>query len=217
MTVAFAWVRKLRDCEELIFASDSRLSGDGRNFDASPKILTLPRRDCAICFARYTGHAFPLMLQLALAIDSHAPARRGSLDITSLKTHALKVFNSMADLIMSSLHISSTQSTDPDANFLFGGYSWIKKRFELWSITYRASESRFFAHPAQWLSYVEASGEVEFRRRTDMPRCHPIGKVAVAGDQSNRALELLRARLAQSHQDGMDRHAKLDMEPFEVV
>jgi hypothetical protein len=50
MTVAIAWVRAIRDCEELLFVSDSRLSGDGRNLDVSPKILTLPRTDCAICF-----------------------------------------------------------------------------------------------------------------------------------------------------------------------
>jgi hypothetical protein len=68
MTVVIAWVRKIRNCEELVFVSDSRLSGDGRNFDACPKILQL-RNDCAIAFAGYSGHGFPMMLQLALAID----------------------------------------------------------------------------------------------------------------------------------------------------
>jgi hypothetical protein len=33
VTVVIAWVRAVGDCEELVFASDSRLSGDGRNFD----------------------------------------------------------------------------------------------------------------------------------------------------------------------------------------
>jgi hypothetical protein len=64
-----------------LFVSDSRLSGYGTTFDGCPKIFTLPRTDCAISFAGYTGHAFPMMLQLALAIESHAPSKRGSLDL----------------------------------------------------------------------------------------------------------------------------------------
>ena len=67
MTVAVAWVRTIRDCEELVFVTDSRLSGDGCNFDACPKLLTLPRNDCLIAFAGYTGHAYPVIHQLALA------------------------------------------------------------------------------------------------------------------------------------------------------
>jgi hypothetical protein len=70
MTIAIAWVRTITDCEELVFVTDSRLSGDGRNFDGCPKAMILPRGDCAIAFAGYTGHAYPLMQQLALAIES---------------------------------------------------------------------------------------------------------------------------------------------------
>src|SRR6266702_1647282 len=72
MTLVLAWARRIRDTEQLVFVSDSRLSGDGMNFDGCPKILGLPRNDCAIAFAGYTGHAFPMMLQLVLAIDSSA-------------------------------------------------------------------------------------------------------------------------------------------------
>src|ERR1022692_1241511 len=91
MTILATWVRTLRTVEELVFVSDSRLSGDGTNFDSCPKILTLPRTDCAIGFAGYTGHAFPMMLQLDLAIGAYEPARRGALDIATLRKHALKV------------------------------------------------------------------------------------------------------------------------------
>jgi hypothetical protein len=217
MTVAIAWVRTLRDCEELVFASDSRLSGDGRTFDACPKIVTLPRSDCAICFAGYTGHAFPMMLQLALAIDSYAPSRRGSLDITSLKSHALKVFDSMADHIKSSIAVSKKQSEDPSANFIFGGYSWVKKRFELWSIAFDAIEGKFAAQPAQWISYSEYSSDVRFRRNKDAPGWKAIGRVTFAGDQSQRAIDLLFARLAEIPSAQGGRRMRIDMEPFEVV
>ena len=56
MTVVIAWVRTIQHCEELIFVSDSRLN-DWRNFDVCPKIITLPRNDCAIAFAGDTKDA----------------------------------------------------------------------------------------------------------------------------------------------------------------
>lgn len=121
MTVSISWIRKIRDCVELCFVSDSRLSGDGRYFDACPKILSLPRSDCAIAFAGYTGDAFPMMLQLGLAIDAHEPARRRALEIPSLRKHALKVFDGMTGLIQSSTR--PKQPVRPDATFIFGGYS----------------------------------------------------------------------------------------------
>lgn len=215
MTIAIAWVRTLRDCEELIFVSDSRLSGDGLNFDACPKVLTLPRSDCAIAFAGYTGHAYPMMQQLALAIDAYAPARRGSLDVTALKSHALKVFDGMKDLLKSSPNCSIPQSEEPNAEFLFGGYSWVKKRFELWEISFNSKEDRFVAHAAQWLSHITHAPDVDLRRTKAANGSRPIARIAIAGDQKDRALGILRDRLKPS---GGDTEAtKLDMQPFEVV
>lgn len=105
MTIAVAWVRTIRDCEELVFVSDSRLAGDGRTFDGCPKIITLPRSDCAISFGGYTGDAFPMLLQLSLAIESHGPAKRGALDLKALRTHMVKLFDSMAEQIQPSVHV----------------------------------------------------------------------------------------------------------------
>lgn len=214
MTISFAWVRTLQDCEELVFASDSRLSGDGRTFDCCPKILTLPRSDCAVAFAGYTGDAFPLMLQLSLAIDSHAPARRGSLDISTLKSHTLKVFNEMAKQIDSSL----PELMSPDATLLFGGYSWVKKSFELWTIKWRASDDRFEAHPARWAVYSTVERRVVLRTRPRLDQHIPIGRIAIAGDQGpsgqQRLSDLLKAR--RQFRIGSSTRG-LDMEPFEVV
>jgi hypothetical protein len=94
--------------------------------------MTLPRTDCAIAFAGYTGHAYPMMQQLALAIDAHAPLRRRSMDLAAMRSHALKIFDSMSELILSSRLLSTPVSAAPEAEFLFGGYSWIKKQFEIW-------------------------------------------------------------------------------------
>jgi hypothetical protein len=213
MTIAVAWIRTIRDCEELVFVTDSRLSGDGRNFDSCPKLLTLPRNDCLIAFAGYTGHAYPMIHQLALAIDSHAPARRGSLDLSALKSHTLKIFDSLGDLIRSSPGMSRTVSADPEANFIFGGYSWIKKRFDLWTIRYLPSQQHFIAEPAKWMCYTAGGDRCRYTLKMNLPGILPIGRIAFAGDQAKVAKELLSQRLARDDHN----HRTLDMEPFEAV
>lgn len=214
MTIAVAWVRKTINCEELVFASDSRLSGDGRIFDGCPKILTLPRNGCAICFAGYTGDAFPLMLQLSLAIDSHAPAKRGSLKLSSLRTHALKVFNTMADQIQVSEFVANSEDTEPEVTFLFGGYSWDRKEFQLWTISYYASTKSFEAHPSHWLTFSNKAGKIEFRRRVKIGDAHNLGRIAFAGDQAAVARKLLLEKLNANAYTGDE---YLDWQPFEVV
>jgi hypothetical protein len=66
----------------------------------------------------------------------------------------------MSDLIASSEKLSSPASTAPEANFILGGYSWIKKGFEIWTINYRPQEKHFAADPAKWLSYSPAAKKV---------------------------------------------------------
>lgn len=217
MTIAIAWTRTIASCEELVFVSDSRLSGDGRNFDACPKITTLPRSDCAIAFAGYTGHAYPMMQQLALAIDAHAPLKRGSMDLTSVKAHALKIFDSMSALIESSEHLSGPVSITPEALFLFGGYSWIKKQFEIWRIQYRKPERKFVAEPAQWLRYIPEACKIVFSnsKSNKAAQSKVLGRIAFAGDQSEIARRMLLDKLKPV--EGQKPPTTLDWEPFEVV
>jgi hypothetical protein len=214
MTVAAAWIRKIGNWEELVFVSDSRLSGDGRNLDVSPKILTLPRSDCAICFGGETEHAFPMMLQLTLAIDAHWPTREGSFPLSKLKKHALRVFGGMAEYIQSTVH--PVQNELPGAHFLFGGYCWIKKRFDLWAIRYIAADERFVAEPAQWLSYCHRAHDAVLRFNTEIEGTRPIARVAFAGDHAKAARSMLLKRVADAefHGEGL---MHLDMEPFAVV
>ena len=211
MTISVAWTRTISGCEELIFVTDSRLS-DGTNFDACPKALTLPRQDCAIAFAGYTGHAYPMMHQLALAIDAHAPLLRGSLDLPAVKTHALKIFKSMAEQIQSSDGMSVPAETSPEAEFLFGGYSWIKKQFELWRISYNKGVKMFRADPAQFICFSPKLGRVMIRA-TKSPSDPRLGQIAFAGDQAPVARKMLLDRL----NSGDPSKAVLDWAPFEVV
>lgn len=214
MTIAIGWVRTISDCEELVIMTDSRLSGDGRVFDAAPKILTLSRGDCAIAFAGSTQDAFPMMLQLSLAIGSHTPSKRRSLDITQLKTHALKIFNTMGSMIKSDVHVQGMPPDGlPAAEFLFGGYSWIKKRFELWNIRYDRSQNSYVANSAPW-AYLQPNQHglgIRSIRRPD--RSKVLGQIAFAGDQAPVA----EANLIKHFNSLTNIPAKIDMEPFDII
>ena len=137
MTVTTAWVRTLRDCKELIIASDSRLNGGGK-MDCGQKVIALPRSDAFICFAGSTGWAYPLMHQVANAISTYEKSATRAQDITVLKSHVLKVFEGLR----SSVHDAVGNEGIPSAEFLFGGYSWIRKEFLIWRIHYHVPQLR---------------------------------------------------------------------------
>jgi hypothetical protein len=216
MTIAVAWVRRIRDCEELVFASDSRLSGDGRTFDAAPKILTLSRNDCAIAFAGLTQDAFPMMLQLSLSISSHRPALRRNIDLSELRTHALKVFDEMAKLITSDIHVKgSPPDAAPGPQFLFGGYSWIKKEFELWRIVFNKSAGRFVSRKAEWAYFPRLKG-LRISKLCKVDRHLALGKIAFIGDQTATAKIAFSREMTRRHHSG-EKISKIEMEPFDII
>ena len=86
VTLSTLWLRKQGDVEELVIATDSRLTG-GRAWDCCPKILVLPRSDSAICFAGDTDNAYPLLIQAANTVHMHPPALDRSMDLHDLRGH----------------------------------------------------------------------------------------------------------------------------------
>lgn len=146
MTIGIAWVGQYQrdDREHLYLAADSRTRG-AYVFDACPKILTLPRSDCAICFAGVTSETYPLMVQLAYAIAAHEPARDRSMDISRVKDHLLRVFT---DLIRTMKDAAAPFERD-DAQFIFAGYSWMRQEFRIWTIYYSEKDKEFLAREAK--------------------------------------------------------------------
>jgi hypothetical protein len=141
MTIGIAWVERRTDGrEDLYFASDSRTRGI-RVLDLSPKILLLPRSDCALCVAGDTSATYALMLQVSAAIGAHEPARERNLDIVELKRHLLRVLTDTVN----SVQDAAEPFTSSDAQLIFGGYSWRTKQFQLWTMYYEEKAKRFRA------------------------------------------------------------------------
>jgi len=194
MTLAMAWVRSLPgQCEELIFATDSRLTG-GKTVDCCPKILIPARSDCAICFAGDTDYAYPLMLQMSYAMQHHEPCRTRAMDIRDLRGHLIKIVTHYISSVV------DNRLGTPDISLIFGGYSWTQKEFNIYRIYFNKNENR--------VVYESAKNP------------HGLGKVIYAGDWANQArtrvFNLLRERDKISGPPGIDAH-RFDFEPFEVL
>jgi hypothetical protein len=145
MTIGIAWVGQRRDGRDhLYIATDSRTRG-AYTFDSCPKILTLPRSDCALCFAGSASETYPLMLQMAYAIAAHEPARDRSMDIARVKDHLLRIFTDLAK--------DHKEAVIPlargDAQFLFAGYSWLSKDYRIWTINYSEKDKKFTTREAK--------------------------------------------------------------------
>jgi len=199
MTLAMAWVRIMPDgCEELIVASDSRLSGGGRRIDCVPKILALPRSDSFICFAGETDYAYPLMLQAMLAIEGYDRSRSRAMDIREMKGQVLNIFNAMIESVDNQVNRDEV----PDVRFIFGGYSWVRKQFRIWLLEYDKNAGRM------------VSSRINNRMGNFTRFCF-------AGDKEwtklarKRLGELLRARY--NLRRGASDSQGFDLEPFEVL
>ncbi|WP_156162572.1 hypothetical protein [Burkholderia sp. MSHR3999] len=192
MTISIAWVRKVNDSEELVFASDSRLSF-GCRWDCSPKIMALPRGDAVMSFAGNTMYAYPVMIQAVSAVSQHQKLMSRGMNLDELKGHLLRILNSMVSLVHD---LPKGVASEPDADFLFGGWSWKASQFKIWKLHFDATKKRF-----------------DFRPST--PHADWGGKVlAFAGDYRSEFME----RLAKIQiERNILTSGGFDMEPFEVL
>ncbi|MDR9425712.1 MAG: hypothetical protein RI567_10575 [Marinobacter sp.] len=140
--------------------------------------------------------AYPLMHQISLAIASYNRSKTRAMDVRELKTHSVKVLNSMASSILSDI----PDMMNPDVSFIFGGYSWIHKKFDIWAIKYDAAQKMFIARPVKrWVGGMDP--------------------MIFGGDKAKEAnaklVDVMRkkGRLVGNQTED----SSFDMEPFEVV
>lgn len=106
MTLLVAWIRNRSDVRELVMASDSRLSAGPERWDTSPKILTFARSDMAMGFTGTTEFAYPAMLQLNRALETHPGMVDRLFDVTQVCPLFEDILNQMISLASSSVQES---------------------------------------------------------------------------------------------------------------
>jgi hypothetical protein len=192
MTLCIAWIRQEDKNQELVFATDSMLTGGGETWKHGVKLFELPRKDCLLCFAGETQKAYPLILNLisSLKFDHKLIDQHTSID------EVLEYLCNLFTNLISNLNYSSTDKTyNPytAAEFIFGGWDWKQQLLVFWKIYFSSEEKKFL-----YQGY-----------NSDDQRAF-----IMIGDYLEDAEKLLMEELKNN-----EKHIKgsLDMEPFMVL
>lgn len=158
MTLIAAWVRRAQELEELVVASDSRLT-----WDQCPKLFPLSRGDGILAFAGDTSYAYPVVLQLLRSIDEfHGTADR-SIQLGELRGHLERLITSLLR------DVRDTPSNKIDAGFelLLAGYSVELGKWQIWTSRFDQKNTKFsFQNPSKRTVGAVFVGDVAARAHT---------------------------------------------------
>jgi len=199
MTLCIAWIRETSESEELVFATDSALTG-GEKWNHGVKLFELPRKDCLLCFAGETYRAYPLILNLISTIKHDEKLQNPRLDVKDVLYGIVDTFTELVNSIFN-MPTGDNLQIGSEAKFLFGGWSWQEGRFMLWRLYYSAETKAF-------LFQEEATRE------------NNLGKIAFLGDPETPEKDI-SGIANQKYKEELIRKDKfggmLDMEPLAVL
>lgn len=194
MTLCIAWIRqKQDDNKELVFATDSCLTGGGEVWKHGVKLFELPRKDCLLCFAGETAKAYPLILNLISSIKFDQKLMNQHTDLRLVLDYLCNTFTEVINSLVYELPQVENYNPYTAAKFIFGGWNWKLSLLEFWEIYYGTDEKKFF-----YKGYD-----------SNNPRAfHMIG------DHLEEAEELLMEELTKNDKRIQ---GSFDMEPFMVL
>lgn len=135
MTLCTAWIRQANNSEELVFATDSTLTG-GEKWNNGIKLFELPRKDCLLCFAGSTIRAYPLVLNLISSIKFDKYLRKSDTEIVEVLNFISDLFTQLIKTIVSEIKNEDIHQLRSEAKFLFGGWCWSTSSFRIWQLYY---------------------------------------------------------------------------------
>ena len=201
MTLCTAWIRQANDTEELVFATDSCLTG-GEKWKHGIKLFELPRKDCLLCFAGDTMRAYPLILNLVSSIhlDKYLQSPSAMLEevLEFLSELFTRLVKTITEVGKDRIHVERGS-----AQFLFGGWDWQKGAngsFRVWKLYYSADVEGFIFDELtnasnQTISYAF------------------MGNAGSFGDIEKEAKERFKKLLSDEDRIG----SKLNMEPLRIL
>ena len=190
MTLCVAWLREVNNEQELVFATDSCLSG-GERWHSGVKLFELPRKDCLICFSGDTNRTYPLILNLITSIKFDGHLSNTYTDITEILDYLTQLFTNLCQSI-TDYGTQNFESVLGSFQFLFGGWSWKANAFKLWKLEYN--------HAAKAFIHDETNSDEMF--------------YTFIGDALNKANESLNEELINNKKVTSRR---FDMEPLKVL
>ncbi len=182
MTLVAAWIRRTAGTEELIVASDSRLSG-GVTLDHAPKILRLDRQDAVLAYCGSTSVAYPIVLQLKAGLDAYDETRSRVLDITQLRTHVQNIIERLRTSV--SCH-KLDDSASTGFKILLAGYSWRLNEFYIVAFKFDIRTGEFNSYRVGGRLGFHFMSDVHENEKTAQTRL--LKNLALRRDPSNRRL-----------------------------
>lgn len=191
MTLCMAWVRQTEENEELIFATDSCLTG-GEKWNTGIKLFELPRKDCLLCFAGSTFRAYPLILNLISSIKFDEKLINPKTDIKEVLDYLTELFTDLVSNIINEIPTQDIHQIRAEATFLFGGWSWKKQQYCIWKLFYSKDANGFIFE------------EIHLRPNRRL--------IEYIGDEIETAKKLYRQEFDDENFD-----KPMDMEPLKVL
>lgn len=190
MTITIAWERRLPRYSEIVFCSDSRLTGGG-NIDVCQKIFPLPREDAAIGFCGSTLIAYPVMNQMISYIRHYKKNIDRALDGSELPARFAELANKF---LISYINAVDLKNELMETSFIIGTFSVRLGRPVIKQIRYD--------NGAQ--AYVATSSKFPKSKSRSLNRCEFV----FIGDCRHQFYDELSAFINFKTAD------KFDMEPF---
>ena len=142
MTLCTAYIRQANETEELIFATDSCLTG-GEKWKHGIKLFEMPRKDCLLCFTGRTFRAYPLVLNMISSIHLNNYLNSPSSSIEDVIDYLSELFTELVSQIISEVEGEDVHELRAEARFLFGGWDWKSNRFRVWRLYYEKEAEGF--------------------------------------------------------------------------
>ena len=200
MTLCTAWIRQAGATDELVFATDSCLTG-GEKWKQGIKLFELPRKDCLLCFAGSTARAYPLVLNLVSSIDLDDYLQTPEASLDEVLDYITELFTGLIQRIVSEVDGEDIHELRDGARFLFGGWDWQNGDngdYRVWELQY-SSDLEGFVHNELW-----AVG--------DKTRYYTF-----LGDASIDVEKEAKTRVKQLFYDDDKMDDRLDMEPLQIL
>lgn len=197
MTLCTAWVRQINNTDELVFATDSTLTG-GEKWDHGIKLFELPRKDCLLCFAGQTSRAYPLILNLVSSLQFNKRLENPETSISEILNHVSELFTSLIKTVVSEIPSENIHDLRGSARFLFGGWCWQTNCFRIWKL--------YYSQAAEGFLFDELTNDTNKTRFYTF-----MGGAAIDVEEEARK----RFKTILLEEDLVD--SKLDMEPLRVL
>ena len=202
MTITLGWITRFKQSTELIFASDSRLRSYGA-LDQCQKVFPLERGDCCLGFCGDAQIAYPLFIQVGTALNNYIKTRTRGTDVTQVQRLIGQILNNL----ISSWDISPSEKSEwlKDTRILFGGWSWLNKRFDI----------GFFKHESDGFGFHHE------KTRLPYPWREKDSSLVFIGDYKKEYLECVSDVLAARYKIPSAKSERVDVslkyEPIEAL